>query len=319
MGLKSALEDMYKFIALDKTTDKVLAIQKAIDPQSQFTEHDGFWDETTDDAWKNWVSSNKAQLQSLGATTGLDGVSAKDLVKNISSLKGTSSLDRVHDLVTTKIESQGVGLIDRIASGISSLSSVFDDEPEETSSSEADIIAATYPNSAHFAEKIVSVANNLGANPYDLANLINFESAGTFSASIQNRLGYTGLIQFGRGAAKDLNTSTADLANMEEEDQMDYVQRYFELSHKRRNADYSDPAALHMAVFYPASINKNTGQVNLDFEFPPKVVKANNGIRSPRDYMARLERNAKIRPDQQLSEEKIRNIIRESILKKIKG
>ena len=236
MGLKSALEDMYKFIALDKTTDKVLAIQKAIDPQSQFTEHDGFWDETTDDAWKNWVSSNKAQLQSLGATTGLDGVSAKDLVKNISSLKGTSSLDRVHDLVTTKIESQGVGLIDRIASGISSLSSVFDDEPEETSSSEADIIAATYPNSAHFAEKIVSVANNLGANPYDLANLINFESAGTFSASIQNRLGYTGLIQFGRGAAKDLNTSTADLANMEEEDQMDYVQRYFELSHKRQSS-----------------------------------------------------------------------------------
>ena len=83
-----------------------MAIQKAIDPQSQFTEHDGFWDSTTDDAWKNWVSNNKAQLQSLGATTGLDGVSAKDLVKNISSLSGTSALDRVHDLVTTKIKSQ---------------------------------------------------------------------------------------------------------------------------------------------------------------------------------------------------------------------
>ena len=99
-------------------------------------------------------------------------------------------------------------------------------------------ISNAYPKSASFAGEIVDVAQNIGTNPYWLANLINFESAGTFSPSITNSLGYTGLIQFGTGASKDLGITTAYLRSISAKDQMKYVQKYFELSHKRRGADY---------------------------------------------------------------------------------
>ena len=82
----------------------------------------------------------------------------------------------------------------------------------------AQTIAQAYPKSAHFSKKIVQVARNLGTNPYWLANLINFESAGTFSPSITNSLGYTGLIQFGTGAASDLGTTTAYLRGLSAEE-----------------------------------------------------------------------------------------------------
>ena len=72
---------------------------------------------------------------------------------------------------------------------------------------------------------------------------------------------------------------------------------------------------MHMAVFYPAAINKSTGEVNLSFQFPEKVVRANKGLKTPRDYMERLERNAKIKPNQTITESMIRMIIREKIAK----
>ena len=43
---------------------------------------------------------------------------------------------------------------------------------------------------------LVQAANELGIQPLDLAAVISFETAGTFSPSIDNGLGYRGLIQF---------------------------------------------------------------------------------------------------------------------------
>ena len=59
-------------------------------------------------------------------------------------------------------------------------------------------IAAAYPKAGMaLSREIVKVAQRVGAHPYDLANLINFESAGTFSTSVKNKYsGATGLIQF---------------------------------------------------------------------------------------------------------------------------
>lgn len=155
-----------------------------------------------------------------------------------------------------------------------------------------DEIAKAYPNSKDFAFKIVEVANNLGTNPYWLANLINFETAGTFSPTIVNSLGYTGLIQFGTkgkyAAIKDLGITKEQLLAMTAVQQMDQVQRYYELPHKRRGSDYSNPIDLYMAVFYPLGIGKP------DYKFPEKVIKANNGIDTPREYARRANRNAKL-------------------------
>ena len=149
-------------------------------------------------------------------------------------------------------------------------------------------IAAAYPKAAAFADKIVKVANNIGTNPYWLANLINFESAGSFDPSITNSLGYTGLIQFGKSAAKDLKTTTDQLRAMTPKQQLDYVEKYFQLSHKRRGSGYKNPTDLYMAVFYPAAMG------NPNYKFPDNVVKANNGIDTPLEYTRRANRNAKL-------------------------
>ena len=149
-------------------------------------------------------------------------------------------------------------------------------------------IAAAYPKAAAFADKIVKVANNIGTNPYWLANLINFESAGSFDPSITNSLGYTGLIQFGKSAAKDLRTTTDQLRAMTPQQQLEYVEQYFQLSHKRRGSGYKNPTDLYMAVFYPAAMG------NPNYRFPDNVIRANNGIDTPLEYTRRANRNAKL-------------------------
>lgn len=156
----------------------------------------------------------------------------------------------------------------------------------------AEEIAKAYPNSQDFAFKIVEVANNLGTNPYWLANLINFETAGTFSPTIVNDLGYTGLIQFGTigkyAAIKDLGITKEQLLAMTAVEQMDQVEKYYNLPHKRNESDYSDPIDLYMAVFYPPGIG------NPDLEFSQNIQDANNGIDTPREYARRANRNAKL-------------------------
>lgn len=152
----------------------------------------------------------------------------------------------------------------------------------------AEDISEAYPKASGFADKIVQVANNIGTHPYWLANLINFESAGTFSPSIKNSYGYVGLIQFGTSASKDLGTTTDYLRTLSAREQMNWVQKYFELPHKRRGSDYSTPMDLYMAVFYPLAIGKP------DYRFPDNVVRANNGIDTPLEYTIRANRNAKL-------------------------
>lgn len=149
-------------------------------------------------------------------------------------------------------------------------------------------IAKAYPLAENMSNKIVEVANNIGTNPYWLANLINFESAGTFDPSIKNELGYVGLIQFGKAAASDLGTTREALQAMTAIEQLDYVEKYFQLPHKRRNSNYSTPIDLYMAVFYPLGIGKP------DYNFPSEVIRANNGIDTPREYARRANRNAKL-------------------------
>ena len=62
-----------------------------------------------------------------------------------------------------------------------------------------------------------------------LMSCMAFESGETFSPSVRNAAGSgaTGLIQFMPSTAKDLGTSTTELADMSAVDQLDYVQKYF--------------------------------------------------------------------------------------------
>ena len=139
-------------------------------------------------------------------------------------------------------------------------------------------------------KKMKQIADSYGF-PFEwLANLINFESAGTFNPSIENSLGYVGLIQFGNSAASFLGVSKDELKRMNFSKQLDYVDRYiFEvLKNKNVITDSSKTVGrnftqtdLFMAIFYPAAVGKS------NYVFPDSVQTANNGIKTPLDYTAR--------------------------------
>lgn len=102
-----------------------------------------------------------------------------------------------------------------------------------------------------FIQKIQQVATNLSIDPNELTIFMHFESG--LSASIKNKFGYTGLIQFGTSAAQDVGTTTAQLASMSRVIQMDYVQKYFQLQFQR----YGQPSTfvdLYLLINYPAGV-----------------------------------------------------------------
>jgi murein DD-endopeptidase MepM/ murein hydrolase activator NlpD len=87
------------------------------------------------------------------------------------------------------------------------------------------------PQISPFAQKIKQVAANINADPIDLATLISFETAGTFSPSIRGpvvkgRGRAVGLIQFMPETSRELGTTSEALAQMSQVEQMDYVERY---------------------------------------------------------------------------------------------
>lgn len=117
-----------------------------------------------------------------------------------------------------------------------------------------------------FIAKVKTVAANLKINPNWLMAIMFFESAGTFSPSITNSLGYTGLIQFGTAAAKSLGTTTAALRAMTAVQQLDYVERYYKGWYKSLKIPFPDSFIdTYLITFFPAAVNKG-----LDF-----IIKSN--------------------------------------------
>jgi len=153
----------------------------------------------------------------------------------------------------------------------------------------AEQINKAYPRAGiALSREIVAVAGRLGAHPYDLANLINFESAGTFSSSVRNRVsGATGLIQFMPSTARGMGTSTSALAQLSPPQQMRYVESY--LKRKKRIGPLNNVHGLFMAVFYPAAM-----RWELDRKFSKRVQRSNPGIVTVRDYVGHALRRAKL-------------------------
>lgn len=86
-----------------------------------------------------------------------------------------------------------------------------------------------------------------------LASCMAFETGETFDPAKRNpKSTATGLIQFMEFTAKNLGTTTAELAKMTQVQQMNYVYKYF-LPHKGKLKDLSD---IYMAILWPAGIGK---------------------------------------------------------------
>jgi len=118
-----------------------------------------------------------------------------------------------------------------------------------------------------------------------LYNLINFETAGTFSPVIKNpNSSARGLIQFLDSTARNLGFSSS----------LDLVTKYpsFEsqiwgpvVQYLKPFAPFPTEQSLYMAVFRPANRNSS-----LDTLFPEAVRKANPGINTVGDYVSKINR-----------------------------
>ena len=84
------------------------------------------------------------------------------------------------------------------------------------------------PNvSAEFLKAVEKMADRLESKPEYFLAAMSFETGGTFSPSIQNSIGATGLIQFIKPTAKGLGTTTDELKSMSAVEQLEFVEKYF--------------------------------------------------------------------------------------------
>lgn len=78
-----------------------------------------------------------------------------------------------------------------------------------------------------FIKAVEKMAERLESKPEYFLAAMSFETGGTFSPSIQNGIGATGLIQFLKPTAKGLGTTTDELKKMSAVKQLEYVEKYF--------------------------------------------------------------------------------------------
>lgn len=106
-----------------------------------------------------------------------------------------------------------------------------------------------------FIDKVCKISQDLLIVPDWLMVVMELETAGTFSPSITNSLGYTGLIQFGKDAAREVGTSRTALREMNAVEQLDYVYKYLKKFAGRMNRIQD----VYLAVFFPVAIGKPLG------------------------------------------------------------
>ena len=127
---------------------------------------------------------------------------------------------------------------------------------------------------AAFRDKVTQIASRLGTNPNFLMAVMSFESGGTFSPSVKNQAGSgaVGLIQFMPATARGLGTTTAALAAMTADAQLDFVEKHFK-PFAGRLQTLEDT---YMAVLLPKAVGK--GRDFVLFERPSIAFTQNKGL-----------------------------------------
>lgn len=114
-----------------------------------------------------------------------------------------------------------------------------------------------------FKTKVEQVAKNLVCKPEDLLALMNSESGLNAKAQNKSGQGAVGLIQFTEPAIKELNRhginiTKEQLLNMDEVEQMDYVEKYLKIA---KSYKFSDDCPLSAGDLY--AINYLPGKASL--------------------------------------------------------
>jgi murein DD-endopeptidase MepM/ murein hydrolase activator NlpD len=102
---------------------------------------------------------------------------------------------------------------------------------------------------APFRKELHRVAKSLGTPAQWLADAMAFETGGTFAASVTNSDGYTGLIQFGDEAAKDVGTTKYELRQMTNTEQLKYVEKFLKMRRDTYGLKYDKPEAIIMGIW----------------------------------------------------------------------
>ncbi len=110
-----------------------------------------------------------------------------------------------------------------------------------------------------FRDKVIAIAAEIGVDPNFLMAVMSFESGASFNPAKKNLAGSgaVGLIQFMPKTAIGLGTTTAALALMTPEGQLDFVRKYF-LPFKGKLKTLEDT---YMAVLMPSGVGKGPGHV----------------------------------------------------------
>lgn len=132
-----------------------------------------------------------------------------------------------------------------------------------------------------FRDKVRAIAARLGCDPSDLMSCMAWESGRTFSPSVKNMAGSgaTGLIQFMPATAKGLGTTVEKLAALTAEQQLDWVEAYFQ-PYKGRLSTLAD---LYMAILWPAAVGKPLEHVLWDKATRPTTYRQNAGLDANKD------------------------------------
>ncbi|WP_352423912.1 hypothetical protein [Proteiniphilum sp.] len=108
-------------------------------------------------------------------------------------------------------------------------------------------------NRQAFTEKVKDVCVYLGIDPDWIMLVMWFETASTLDHRIVNKTsGVTGLIQFMPATVRSLGTTTGQLRQMSNVEQLDYVKRYL-APYRGRMDNWLD---VYCAVFWSAAIGK---------------------------------------------------------------
>lgn len=139
------------------------------------------------------------------------------------------------------------------------------------------------------AAKIQEIANRLGTDPRWLDALINFETAGTYSPTIQNpRSSARGLIQVIDKTAQDEFNATDSLTLVNTYPTFESQMENVVYPYLAKYAPFATKQELYMSVFYP-----KYRKVDPDTVFPENVQKANPGIVTVQDYVDFVDRRVK--------------------------
>jgi hypothetical protein len=134
-----------------------------------------------------------------------------------------------------------------------------------------------------FRDRVWWICDTLNFDPDDLMTCIAWETGRTFSASVVNKAGSgaTGLIQFMPKTAISLGTTTAALAKMTAEDQLNWVYKYM----RPWGGRVRNLADLYMTILWPKAVGKPDDYVLFDGRAGGIAYRQNAGLDTNKDKL----------------------------------